>query len=343
MRVAFFHGLESKPISSKSEYLKDNMDFAYCPAMDYKNPKMFDIVLKEVTKNKVDLLIGSSMGGWFAYCLSTITGIPTLLLNPALHSRTYDPKVKLGKLTPKQTLVLGNNDTVITPKETEQWMKDNYTSNYVISHESNGHRTPPNIMTKYLNPMLNEEWSTESPGDAFINILPENLKSFAVIPEFNESEIKEIINHQNIITDEDISFAKLANSSVDEVFYRWLVLRGEKPSMSELNSIGWDPVIYNTIDIIKKQIKRPRPFKFNPQIKPLVELTNMESFSYPSFHSIIGWFLAKKMALRYPHLEDGLFTLAERIALSRVQSGVHFPSDIKPGKDIANKLIELGM
>ena len=86
MRVAFFHGLESPAISDKTVALEKLFDYVYDPAMDYKDSGLFNKVLAEVKKQKIDLLIGSSMGGWFAYCISTLTGIPTLLFNPAYCS-----------------------------------------------------------------------------------------------------------------------------------------------------------------------------------------------------------------------------------------------------------------
>ena len=79
--VAFFHGLESKPFSEKNQILIEHYGDAnvYAPAMDYRDPWLFDTVLKQIRERDIELLIGSSMGGYFAYCLSTMTGIPTIL------------------------------------------------------------------------------------------------------------------------------------------------------------------------------------------------------------------------------------------------------------------------
>jgi uncharacterized protein len=148
--IAFFHGLESPPKSDKSEYLESTFG-AYCPEMNYRQPGLFDKTLKEVKDKKVTFLIGSSMGGWFAYCMSTLTGIPTLLFNPAMHSRSMQPTVSIGKKKANHVLVLGKNDTVIDPVQTVLWCDDNGIGSFKYYYEDNDHRTPIGIFKKYVN------------------------------------------------------------------------------------------------------------------------------------------------------------------------------------------------
>ena len=148
MKVAFFHGLDSPVLSEKSFVLRETFDEVYDPAMDYKNPLMFDNVLKHLQDNPVDLLIGSSMGGYFAYCLSTILGTRTLLFNPAVHSRPLEPVVSLGGKESNHLIILGNSDTVITPKETELFF--NGVSGVNIIREDIGHTIPIEVFKKYI-------------------------------------------------------------------------------------------------------------------------------------------------------------------------------------------------
>jgi hypothetical protein len=147
MKALFLHGLESKAKSQKSDFLA-KFD-AQCPAMDYKNPGMFNEILSMIQKDRPDVLIGSSMGGWFAYCLSTITGIPTILFNPAVHSRSMEPTVQIGSMKANHTVILGKKDELIKPEETLEWIKKN-PGNFNVHFESNGHQTPINIFKKYV-------------------------------------------------------------------------------------------------------------------------------------------------------------------------------------------------
>jgi len=127
MKVAFFHGLESQPRSEKNEILEElfGADNIYAPEMVYDYPLMYEEVLKHLQENPVDLLIGSSMGGYFAHSLSTILNIPTLLFNPAVHSRSMEPDfVETGNKRPVQTLVLGKADSVVKPYLTLDYFSD---------------------------------------------------------------------------------------------------------------------------------------------------------------------------------------------------------------------------
>lgn len=172
MKVAFFHGLESPAISDKSEYLQSAFLDSYSPAMDYSKAGLFDEVLKEVKKRKIDLLVGSSMGGWFAYCISTLTGIPTVLFNPAVHSRPIETGVYRGSLSANHTVVLGKSDNLIDPQKTKNWFKTDGVGSVNYKIENNGHRTPIGIFRKYLSAyesqstqshvMLFEHWLAEA-------------------------------------------------------------------------------------------------------------------------------------------------------------------------------------
>lgn len=150
MRVAFLHGLESKAISDKSTYLENDMEYAYCPAMNYKDNSLFAKTLNDIKRLDIDVLIGSSMGGWFAYCISTLTGIPTILFNPAFHSRSFSPNVQLGSKKANHIVVLGKNDTLIDHTKTLEYIKEEGIGNFKVNFESNSHRTPINIFKKYV-------------------------------------------------------------------------------------------------------------------------------------------------------------------------------------------------
>ena len=154
LRIAFLHGLESPHISDKTEFLNKEFTFVYAPQMDYHDPLLFEKTLKEIQENKIDLIIGSSMGGWFAYCISTHTNIPTLLFNPAFHSRSFNPVVTTGDYLVHQTIVLGMNDDLIKATDTVDYLHENNIGNLVF-FEENGHRTPIDIFTKYVNKVVN--------------------------------------------------------------------------------------------------------------------------------------------------------------------------------------------
>lgn len=150
MRVAFFHGLESNPVSEKNKELNQRFRDVYAPAMDYRDPKLFEKTLQDIKDKKIELLIGSSMGGYFAYCLSTLTGIPTLLFNPAVIGRSFDPIVEVGNVPAKHKVVLGINDDVIDPIKSTKYFTEKGIGTFEYHKENIGHRIPIEVFTSYL-------------------------------------------------------------------------------------------------------------------------------------------------------------------------------------------------
>lgn len=150
MRIAFFHGLESSSVSDKSEYLQEKYDFVYCPTMDYKDKDIYQKTLNEIKDMNLDLLIGSSIGGWMAYCLSRDTGIPTVLFNPAFHSRSVEFITELGNRISTHVVVLGKNDTIINPDISKWYIENIALGNFKICIENNEHRTPIKTFCKYI-------------------------------------------------------------------------------------------------------------------------------------------------------------------------------------------------
>jgi len=151
MRVAFFHGLNANPISEKTEILNELYDDVYSPQMDYTDPTLFNRVLLEILENRPKYLIGSSMGGYFAYCLSSITGIPTILFNPAMHSRSIEPVTQIGTKKSKHTIILGKRDQVVNPSDTINWLTLNTDNVFKYNVEDFEHRVPRDIFIKYVN------------------------------------------------------------------------------------------------------------------------------------------------------------------------------------------------
>ena len=156
MKVAFFHGLESAPRSFKNECLEEifGAENVFAPAMDYHQPEIFDDVLNHLKHNPVDLLIGSSMGGWFAHKLSTLLDIPTLLFNPATSGRSFNPRIMSGNDMPTQHVIIGTQDEVIDPIENSLYFteKNEGRKKFLlkIAYETIGHRIPDDIFEKYV-------------------------------------------------------------------------------------------------------------------------------------------------------------------------------------------------
>ncbi|MDB4337519.1 phosphatase PAP2 family protein [bacterium] len=67
-------------------------------------------------------------------------------------------------------------------------------------------------------------------------------------------------------------------------------------------------------------------------------LSTANSPSYPSGHTAQAFYIANVLSDMYPSLSDDFYRLAEMIANSRIDRGVHFPSDNEAGKLLADIL-----
>ena len=68
------------------------------------------------------------------------------------------------------------------------------------------------------------------------------------------------------------------------------------------------------------------------------KLTTINSPSYPSGHTAQAFYIAHILSDMHPDLSDDLYQLAQMIADSRIDRGVHFPSDNEAGKMLADIL-----
>ena len=160
MKIAYLHGLESNPGGPKVEYLKSQGHMVFAPPMIYKDTDCFQSTLNELLSFKPDIIIGSSMGGYFAFEIATRLGCPALLFNPALHSRTFEPNVPMDDvLTRKQInclIVLGRADDVIPFRDTLDIVckSSEISDSSELMIRDHGHQTPYDIFVESVNYMV---------------------------------------------------------------------------------------------------------------------------------------------------------------------------------------------
>jgi len=95
--------------------------------------------------------------------------------------------------------------------------------------------------------------------------------------------------------------------------------------------IGTSVVVSTVITtLMKKTINRPRPFETYPDIE---KLSDGGSASFPSGHTSGAFSLATSLSLEYPkwYIIAPSYVWASAVAYSRMDLGVHYPSDILMG------------
>ena len=157
-KVLYLHGLESFNTGTKVDFLHE-VSYCYAPAINYADPYVEDLLLKMVRAFKPDVIIGSSMGGHAALLLGNYFGISTIVFNPAIHSRSFDPEFeKLSNADPvlgfTPVIALGMEDDVVNPLITKEILDDALFYCDIEEVEGLGHRIPfdifVNIYNKYV-------------------------------------------------------------------------------------------------------------------------------------------------------------------------------------------------
>lgn len=146
-KVVYLHGLESNQGGSKVDWLTANY-MVYAPVMNYKRDSetIFEDQLDIIQQFEPDLIIGSSMGGYFADRIGSHIGCDLLLFNPATVNEDkikneWGILTKSGNMDNYTVVVLGLKDDVIDPKKTNKL----YGDKNIHYHGEMGHRIPQHV------------------------------------------------------------------------------------------------------------------------------------------------------------------------------------------------------
>ncbi|CAN5158547.1 hypothetical protein BH23BAC2_BH23BAC2_23420 [soil metagenome] len=135
MKILYIHGLDSK-LSEDKRGILEKFGTVVTPDIDYyTNPDAIESILSQMEGKAIDLVLGSSMGGFAGYYVSTALNLPALLFNPALSRRTVKqniPPIKI-KSPVKKHFLLGALDDVVNPGETLNFIAHNY-NNFTNFH-----------------------------------------------------------------------------------------------------------------------------------------------------------------------------------------------------------------
>ena len=87
---------------------------------------------------------------------------------------------------------------------------------------------------------------------------------------------------------------------------------------------------------LKEKFERPRPKEILKleDSEHYSSIPDMKSYSFPSGHTAAAYFLCDLISHKFPNHRKGLRKLASSIAQSRIENGVHYPTDVLSGKII---------
>ncbi|WP_299396488.1 YqiA/YcfP family alpha/beta fold hydrolase [uncultured Gelidibacter sp.] len=153
MNILYIHGLNGSLTQEKRDIL-ERYGKVQAPSIDYEhNPDSIMWLYEKFKHSEIDIIMGSSMGGFASYHLAKLLQLPALVFNPALANRSVHQNIPS---TPESTtqllhIVLGSMDTVVDPKGTLAFLANSLTQpqDYTISirHDLE-HRIPVTVFEK---------------------------------------------------------------------------------------------------------------------------------------------------------------------------------------------------
>ncbi len=115
MKILYLHGLDSCLHPEKRNILEKHAT-VLGPTIDYRqNCRIVEFLFNKYAKENIDIIMGSSMGGYAGYYLSFLMNKPGLFFNPALPYKNilqFLPKINY-KYSKFRKFVIGMQDDTI--------------------------------------------------------------------------------------------------------------------------------------------------------------------------------------------------------------------------------------
>jgi len=108
---------------------------------------------------------------------------------------------------------------------------------------------------------------------------------------------------------------------------------------------GYFKILIKSLEPIIMKLKvyynRPRPSQLAEKMGIDFrgdELGSAKTPSYPSGHTIQAYVVALVLSEQFPDHKANLTKIAELVSQSRIDRGVHFPTDIEAGREVASSI-----
>lgn len=180
---------------------------------------------------------------------------------------------------------------------------------------------------------------------SFLDSLQKEINSYA--PPANNSteaqqELQELVNYTTSLSQNELlqNRYEFYDKDLDVYMSNSMLKVGIDNSLNIIKSIKEDitPLLVKT----KFHFQRIRPYQlsyyYNIPLYPFPSVS-AQSPSYPSGHAFQATVFANVLGNYFPKFYNPLMELAEDISVSRLYMGLHYPSDVKFGKYMADLVV----
>jgi acid phosphatase (class A) len=161
--------------------------------------------------------------------------------------------------------------------------------------------------------------------------------------EFFQKEFKIIYQYEQTRSLEDCALGKQQHN----LDFRSLYLGNKSPKIKnyhekeikELSEFLEQVLAYAKVITAPFKLRhgRKRPYEMDKELNTCVPRPG-HGLSYPSYHSVAGALSACFMMDIYPSYKNAFKAYGEKVGLLRVMGGVHFPSDVKVGRQLGQDI-----
>jgi len=181
-------------------------------------------------------------------------------------------------------------------------------------------------------------------------VSPQQLDAASLLPNPPASdsaqttaELAELHQIQDTRSPAKIAHAKADDAEQDIFIFQDVLGKEFAPDLLPLTALLSDHVRGNEGVILnpaKKYFHRPRPYDFDPTLKPVCKTTtNPADYSFPSGHATAGYLEALVLTMILPEKRDAILARADDYAYSRLICGVHYQTDVVASKSVAYAMI----
>ena len=158
--IVYFHGWKSNYQSDKIKSLSEKYDVV-APSIPSEYHEALATIIRCIEEHREDwdrmILVGTSLGGYWANLISNLYGLPAILINPScIPSDTIGvdyPNLSATNVSPKIVL-LARDDDVIDPTIADTMLRE---YSQIVWFDEGGHRfNRVDIISKYIDELFNQ-------------------------------------------------------------------------------------------------------------------------------------------------------------------------------------------
>ena len=177
-----------------------------------------------------------------------------------------------------------------------------------------------------------------------LEVDPDSIDLDSHAPDSSHSTRMELEELEGIIEESKLppNIMRIADKAPLKLFYAIAKKKGLDSLEEEVKEWAedWTKLSFD----LKFKFKRRRPYEVKKEhdIDFVVDKSDTsESPSYPSGHAMMAYGVAEFYKEKYPLMAEEWDNVADIIAHSRLQSGVHYPSDVEASKKVVDQVTDL--